>query len=52
MTQHAPRQQIFIVTFAGMQAAERPKVAEMQSGKNAAIAKIAISQYLRKKPID
>ena len=46
MVQHASRQQIFIVTLAGVEAAERPKVTEMQSGKNAAVTEIAICQYL------
>jgi hypothetical protein len=50
--QHTLRQQIFIVTFAGMQATERPEMAEMQSRKDTAIAKIAISQYLWKEPVN
>jgi len=52
MRKHAPRQQILVVTFAGMEAAERPKMTEMQSRKDAAIAKIAISQYLWKEPVN
>jgi len=52
VSQHTLRQQIFIVTFAGMEAAERPEVTEMQSRKDAAIAKIAISQYLWKEPVN
>jgi hypothetical protein len=35
-----------------MKTAERPKVTEMQSRKDAAIAKIAISQYLWKEPVN
>ena len=52
MRKHAPRQQILVVTFADMQAAERPEMTEMQSRKDAAIAKIAISQYLWKEPVN
>jgi hypothetical protein len=49
---HAPRQQILIVTLTGVEAAERPKMAEMQSRKDAAIAKITIGQYLWKEPVN
>jgi hypothetical protein len=52
MSKHALRQQILIVPFTGVETAERPKVAEMQSRKDAAIAKIAISQYLWKEPVN
>ncbi len=50
--QHTLRQQILIVALTDMKTAERPKVAEMQSRKDAAIAKIAISQYLWKEPVN
>jgi len=52
MIKHALRQQSLVVTLAGMKAAERPKMTEMQSRKDAAIAKIAISQYLWKEPVN
>jgi hypothetical protein len=52
MRQHTLRQQILIVTFADMKAAECPKMTEMQSRKDTAIAKIAISQYLWKEPVN
>ena len=52
MRKHALRQQILVVTLTGMKAAERPKMTEMQSRKDAAIAKIAISQYLWKEPVN
>ena len=50
--QHTPRQQILVVAFAGMEAAERPKVTEVQSCKNAAVTKVTIGQYLWEKPIN
>ena len=52
MRKHALRQQILIVTLTGMKAAERPKMTEMQSRKDAAIAKITIGQYLWKEPVN
>jgi hypothetical protein len=52
MRKHTLRQQILVVTLTGMETAERPKVTEMQSRKDAAIAKIAISQYLWKEPVN
>jgi hypothetical protein len=52
MCQHALRQQILIVALTGVEAAERPEMTEMQSRKDAAIAKIAISQYLWKEPVN
>ena len=52
MRKHALRQQILVIAFTGMEAAERPKMTEMQSRKDAAIAKIAISQYLWKEPVN
>jgi len=52
MRKHTPRQQILVVTLTGMETAERPKMTEMQSRKDAAIAKIAISQYLWKEPVN
>ena len=52
MRKHALRQQILIVTLTGMKTAERPEMTEMQSRKNTAIAKIAISQYLWKEPVN
>ena len=52
MRKHAPRQQILVVALTGMEAAKRPKMTEMQSRKDAAIAKIAISQYLWKEPVN
>jgi hypothetical protein len=52
MRKHALRQQILVVTLTDMKTAERPKVTEMQSRKDAAIAKIAISQYLWKEPVN
>ena len=52
MCQHAFRQQILVVALTDMKTAERPKVTEMQSRKDTAIAKIAISQYLWKEPVN
>jgi hypothetical protein len=52
MRKHAPRQQILVVTFTSMETAKRPKMTEMQSRKDAAIAEIAISQYLWKEPVN
>ena len=52
MRKHALRQQSLVVTLTDMKTAERPKVTEMQSRKDAAIAKIAISQYLWKEPVN
>jgi len=50
--QHTLRQQIFVVALTDMKTAKRPKMTEMQSRKDAAIAKIAISQYLWKEPVN
>ena len=52
MRKHALRQQILVVTLTDMKAAKRPKMAEMQSRKDAAIAKITIGQYLWKEPVN
>jgi len=52
MSKHALRQQILIVTLTDVETAERPKMTEMQSRKDAAIAEIAISQYLWKEPVN
>ena len=52
MRKHAPRQQILVIALTGVEAAKRPKMTEMQSRKDAAIAKIAISQYLWKEPVN
>jgi hypothetical protein len=52
MSKHALRQQILIVTLTDVETAERPKMTEMQSRKDAAIAKIAIGQYLWKEPVN
>jgi hypothetical protein len=52
MVEHDLREQILIVTFAGVKAAERPEMAEVQSGKDAAVAKIAIGQDLWKEPVN
>ena len=52
MCKHTLRQQIFVVTLTDMKTAERPKMTEVQSRKDTAIAKIAISQYLWKEPVD
>jgi hypothetical protein len=52
MRKHALRQQSLVVTLTNMKTAERPKVTEMQPRKDAAIAKIAISQYLWKEPVN
>ena len=50
--EHDLREQILIVTFAGVETAERPEMAEMQSGKDAAVAKLAIGQDLWKEPVN
>jgi len=52
MRKHAPRQQILVIALTGVEAAKRPKMTEMQSRKDAAIAEIAISQYLWKEPVN
>src|SRR5687768_735553 len=52
MCQHTLCQQILIVALTDMKTAERPKVAEMQSRKDTAVAKIAISEYLWKEPVN
>ena len=52
MSKYPLRQQILVVTLTDMETAERPQMTEMQSRKDAAIAKIAISQYLWKEPVN
>jgi hypothetical protein len=46
MSKYTLRQQILVVTLTDMETTERPQMTEMQSRKDAAIAKITISQYL------
>jgi len=43
---------IFVVAFAGMQATERPKMAQMQFREGSPVAKIAIGQNLREEPVN
>jgi hypothetical protein len=50
--EHALRQQLFIVTLAGVKTTKRPEMAEVQSGEDATVAKVAIGQYLRKEPVN
>ena len=52
MSEHALGEKILIVTLTDVKTAERPKVTEMQSRKDTAIAKIAIGQYLWKEPVN
>jgi hypothetical protein len=41
------RKQFLIVTFAGVQTAQRPEMAQMQTREGSSIAKIGIRKYLR-----
>jgi hypothetical protein len=52
MSQNSFRQYFFVVALTNVQAAERPEMAEVESGEDASVAKVAISQYLRKEPIN
>ena len=52
MSEHALGEKILIVTLTDVKTAERPKMTEVQSRKDTAIAKIAISQYLWKEPVN
>jgi hypothetical protein len=52
VVEDALREQILVVTLAGMKATERPEMAEMQSGKDTPVAKFAIGQYLWKEPVN
>jgi hypothetical protein len=48
----ALREHIFVVTLPGMQATERPKMAQMQLREGSPVAKIAIGQNLREEPVN
>ena len=49
---HASRKYVFVVALAGVEAAERPEMTQVELGKRAPIAKIAIGQNLRKEPVN